>query len=77
MNINNKIIKKINIYGDCFVRKIIIIIIIFCLAYFFYKNNKISAYLYWNDNIISEEKTLNYKNIHTLRSMVSSQHKKL
>ena len=79
MNSNNQIIKKINILGDCFVRKIILITIIFFLAYFYYKNNTFSAYLYWNedDDIVLEEKTLNYKNIHTVRSMVSSQHKKL
>lgn len=77
MNSNNQIIKKINILGNCFVRKIIMITIIFFLAYFYYKNNKFSAYLYWNDDIVSEEKTSNYKNIHTVRSMVSSQYKKL
>lgn len=71
---NKNSIKKINVFGFCFIKIIIICSILFTLAYFYCKNDKIFAYIYWNnnndENIILDENMSEYKNIHTVKSIV-------
>lgn len=70
---DNLSIKKTNVVGNCFIKTFIICLILFILAYFYCKNDKIFAYIYWNnDDIISDENLLGYKNMHTVRSIIST-----